>query len=274
MLSDSDAIAVAMLSGTLAITIGIAPLLLFLLGTSIVDNLRAAIEEARDRRDRRTLRQYDAAAAQLATHLERTERAFRELLTQAEDARHPLTSLLEGAADTLGTDRLRRPRTGGLRAGLALMAAVAVTAVWMAATALAVVAAFALLLAAPLWLRFATAAAVAGLCAFGSILPPTLLERHRPHGIVTAIATAVAVLGLAGVFVAGAGAAAAPAAGWLVAAAAVAALVLSFRLPESGRATATAGTVVLAGVVALLLWPVTLVAGIARGRERASRARG
>lgn len=262
MAPEADFILLATMSVMAAFAVGIAPIFLFLLGDSIVDSARLAISESSELADRRTLRKYDAAAARLATQLESTERAFRQLLTEAEDARHPLTSLLESAADTLAADRHRRPRATAVRAAVALAGSVAVTIVWIAATALAVVTAWTLLPEASNWARFATAAATAGLCAVGSLLPPALLERHRrTSDVTTALVTVAAVLALIAVVTGGLGAAA----GWFAAGGATAALVLSFRLPESIRATTIAAVIAGAGALATVLWPVALAYGALRG---------
>jgi hypothetical protein len=242
-----------------AFAIGIAPIFLFILADSIVDSARTAVVESSDRADRQILRKYDAAAARVATHLEGTERVFRQLLTEADDARHPLTSLLNGAADTLAGDRHRRPSSTAVRAALALAGSVGVTSLWLVATALAVVTAFALFPEASIWFRLATAAVIAGLCTFGSMLPPSLLERHRTHSLTTGLATTIAVLALAAVLATGVGA------GWLAAAAGTAALVLSFRLPESIRATTIAAVIIASGAIALILWPVALAHAVLRG---------
>jgi molecular chaperone DnaJ len=255
----ADYILVAAMSVIAAFAVGIAPAFLFILGDTIVDSARKAVAESSDRVDRRTLRKYDVATARLATHLEGTERAFRELLTQADDARHPLTSLLNGAAETLAGDRHRRPRSTAVRAALALAGSIGVTAVWIAATALAVVTAFSLFPEAATWSRLATAATAAALCAIGSLLPAVLLERHRNRGVTTALATAVAVLALAGTLTS-----ASDPAGFLAAAAAIAALALSFRLPESVRATNIAAVIVASWTLALVLWPVTLAHAVLR----------
>jgi hypothetical protein len=239
-----------------AFAVGMASVSLFLLGDSIVDSSRKAVQQSSDLIDKQTLRKYDAAAARLATQLERTEQAFRQLLTQADDARHPLTSLLNSAADTVAGDRSRRHRSTSIRAALGLAAAIAITVLWIASTALAVVTAFTLLPSGASWshLAFAaaTSAATAGLCTLGSVLPPGLLERHRHHDVAIGIATAVAAVTLIGILITGGGSV------WLAAGGATAALVLSFRLPESFRATRIAAVIVAAGALAVILWPVTL----------------
>jgi molecular chaperone DnaJ len=255
---------IAAVSGTLAAAAGVAPAILFLLGSSLVGSARGAFEESSDRVDLRTLRRYDTAAARLATYLEGTERAFRQLLTRADDARHPLTSLLNGAADTLAVDHHRRPPSTVFQAALALAASVAVTGGWVAATTLAVVTAFTLLPETAMWSRLATTAAVAGMCTLGGLMPPAFLPRHRIRGYITGLATIVAVLALIGILAidpVGSG----PAAGWLAAGAATAALGLSFRLPESIRATAVAVGIVSSGTVAVILWPFALAFTAFRG---------
>ena len=245
---EADFILLAAMSAMAAFAVGIAPIFLFLLSDSIVDSGRRAVEDASERADRRTLRKYDAVTARLASNLEGTERAFRQLLTEAADARHPLTSLMNDAADTLAADRHRRPSSSAFRAALSMAASIAITGVWFVATVLAAVTSFSLLPDAAFWSRLAAAVVMAGLCTIGSVLPPALLERHRTNGVTTGLATAAAVLALAGFLTTGAG--------WLAAGAAVAAVALSFRLPESIRTTTTAAAIIATGAVAIVLWPV------------------
>jgi hypothetical protein len=263
MAPDAAFIFLAAMSVLAAFAVGIASVCMFLLGDSIVDSARKAVQESTDSADKRTLRKYDAAAARLATQLERTERAFRQLLTQADDARHPLTSLLNGAADTLANDRPRRLGSKAVRAALALAAAIVITGAWTAATTLAVVTAFTLLPEAVTLSHLATAAATAaatfGLCSLGSFLPPALLERHRTNAIATGLAAAVAIVTLVGMLTMG------PGTGWVAAGGAIAALALSFRLPESIRATTTAAVIVACGALAVVLWPVALASAALRG---------
>jgi molecular chaperone DnaJ len=264
MVSGAESMVSAMLSATLAITLGMTPVILFLLSVSVVNSTRTAVGAALDGRDRRLLRTYDEDAARLATFLEGTERAFRQLLSRAEDAHRPLTSLLDGAAGVLDGERDRMSRPGGGRAALALAGAVIVTTLWAAATALAISAAF-VLAGGGLWLGIATAAAVAGLCALGSVFPARLLEHHRVPGLTTGLATALAVAALAGVFATGGVDPNGPV--WLLAAGAAAALALSFRLPETGRATWLALTLLVSGIVALVLWPPAVAVSAWRGRS-------
>jgi molecular chaperone DnaJ len=263
-----QSIGFSLFGATLAVTLSIASVALFLLGSTLVGSTRSAIAERSDRNDHRTLRRYDRTTARLADHLEATERAFRQLLAQADDARHPLTSLLDGAADLLTTDSRRRSRPGSLRATLALIGFIVVTGAWIGATAMAVMAAFHLVPEAPGWVRLTNAAAVAGLCALGSVLPPAFLERHRPRSAITAIATVIAVVALGGIL-GGAGAAGATA-GWLVTAGAIAALALSFRLNESAHATMIAGVILTSGAMAILLWPFAIGLGALRSRGSAT----
>lgn len=264
MSPESDFVLIVALSLMAAFAIGVVPIFLFLLGDSLVDSARLAAEEANDRADRRMLRKYDVAAARLATHLVATERAFRQLLTQAEDARRPLTSLLNSAADTLAADRHRRPRSAGFQAAAAMLAHIGVTLVWAAATILAVVVAFTLF-PDDAGMRFGAALVVAALCGTGCLMPQAFVERLRSSDLTAALATAVAVFALAGIFAIGPTAGA----GWLAAGAAIAAVALSFRLRESVRATTVAATLAGAGGVALLLWPIALAYAVARGKHPA-----
>src|SRR5690606_12295565 len=134
------------------------------------------IEESIDRADQRALRRYDTTAVRLATSLEATEKAFRQLLTEAHDARHPLTSLMNGAADSLAGERHRRNRSANARAVTAFAASLGISALWFAATLLAIMAAFNLFPDAPGWARIPLVAAIAPLCGLGALLPPTFLE--------------------------------------------------------------------------------------------------
>jgi hypothetical protein len=245
-----DFVVRAGMSGAAALGAGVVPVSLFLLGNSIVDRVRMSAQDSSD-----------VATARLATHLEGTERAFRQLLTQADDARHPLTSLLNGAADTLTADGHRRLRSVGFRAALALASSIVVTMVWIAATALAMVTAFTLLPDAAVWSHLATAAATAGLCTLGILLPPARLEHPRTHVVMTAIATVVAITTLVGILTVG------PGTGWVAAGGATAALALSFRLPDSIRATSTAAVMLVFGAFALILWPIARASAAFRNGE-------
>jgi molecular chaperone DnaJ len=253
MLSGTDSLAAGVLTGALAVIVSIIPVLLFLLSTMLVKSARLAIGEAEDRRDRRILREYDATAARLVGSLG----AFRQLVAQARDAGQPLSALVDQAAGTLA-GQADRARTSGAHALLALVVPVVITALWIASTALAMDAAFSVLPATtPFWVRLATAATTAALCALGSFIPPLLPERHRPNGIIILLAVVVAALVLTAILggVGGAG----PQPGWLLVGGAVAALVLSFRLVESMGAAGMAVVMILAGAVAMILWPVALV---------------
>lgn len=258
---DAETITVAVLTGALALTIGAVPLLLFILGASMVEGAHALLREALDRKDRRVLRRYDLTAVDLAARLTAMERAFRELLARADDARHPLTSLLEEAADALYRDRDRRQWPGGLASALKLATAVALALVWSISAALAVVATLSVAAPLPAWQGLAAAAAMLVFCTLGRLLPPPLLERQRLRGATTALGTAlgaVAAIGILG------GGAAALGPGWLAAAAAMAAFVLSFHLRDLVPATATAIIITANGALAIALWPLALVLGGAR----------
>jgi molecular chaperone DnaJ len=249
----ADPLTIGILSTTLVLTIGIVPLILFLLGVSLVDSVRAAASEARERRELRTLRAYDTAAARLATLLEGMERGFRQLLARADDARRPLASLLGEAADALAADAERRSRRDRFAPALALGAGVVVSVVWAAAASMAVAHTVVVLAAGSAWLALAGSASIGALCALGSLLPPTLLERQQIRSATTGLATAAAFLAVVGFLTGSVGAAGA---GWLAAAGATAALALSFRLPEAVRATAAALVLLSAGLAAVILWPV------------------
>jgi molecular chaperone DnaJ len=255
------------LSGVLAITMSILPFLLFPLGMALVASVRAIVSHSEHRRHRRAISKYGAATSRLADHLA----AFRHLLDQTDDARQPLASLLERAAPALARQAERR-RTGPLNAALAMATPVIISGLWFGSTALAVGFLLSVLPAgtAP-GLRLATAAAVTALCAMGSLLPPSLLERHRPGGIITAVATAMAALALVGI--AGGVGGSGSGFGWLLAGGATAALVLSFRLAESVETTGTAIVMVLSGAVAIILWPVVLILRVVPSGDRSRRER-
>jgi molecular chaperone DnaJ len=266
LVADADPVTVVALTGALALTLGLVPLILLLLGVSVVRSVRSLIRDAADRRDRRTLRHYDTAAAHLSTEIQGMERAFRELLARADDARHPLTSLLDTAASTLTGERDRVDRGEGRKAVAALAAGILIAAAWTAATALAVAATLAVTLAlpaAPAWAGGATIATVFVLCSLGAVLPTPLLERRRLGDTATAIASATAVIAMAGVLLG-------PVfwTGWLATASVTAALVLSFRLRDAVRATAAALTIAGAGLVAILLWPLATILGMGAGTRR------
>lgn len=253
MVSGNESVAAAVLSRAMAVVVSTIPIILFLLCTMLVKSARIAIGEAEDRRDRRILREYDATAARLVGNLG----AFRQLVAHARDAGEPLTTLVDQTSGPLA-GQADRARTSGLDALLALLFPVLITALWIAATSLAVGAVFTALPAGtPLWVRVTTPATIAALCSLGSLVPSSVLERHRPNRIVILLACAVAALvlmamlgGVGGVH---------PRPGWLLVGGAVAALVLSFRLIESMAATGTAAVMILAGAVAMILWPVALV---------------
>jgi molecular chaperone DnaJ len=280
---DGDSLMVAGLAGTLAVTLGAVPVLLFLLGASLVGGVHAAIHEALDRKDRKALRSYDRAAVDLGARLMAMEHGFRQLLARADDARHPLTSLLDGAADALGSDLDRRHRTGGARPALALIAGVGLTTIWALATALAVASMLALAPASPAWQGLAAAAVMLLLCTLGSLVPQPSLERQRLRTVASSLAAAVGVLAAVGLLAGGAafpglaafpapafpGPGATPGTAWMGAAAAVAALVLSFRLRDIVPATLTALAIVVDAVVAAALWPAAVV-----GARSTRRARG
>jgi molecular chaperone DnaJ len=252
------------LSGVLAITLSILPFLLFPLGIALVASTRAIVSNSEHRRHRRAIRRYGAATSRLADHLA----AFRHLLDQTDDVRQPLASLLERAAPAMARQTERR-RTGPLNDALAMATPVIITGLWFGTTALAVGSLFGLLPAGTgLGLRLATAAAVTALCAMGSLLPRSLLERHRPGQIITGVAMAVAAVALVGVVggVGGSG----PGLGWLLAGGAIAALVLSFRLAESVDTTGTAIVMVLSGAVAIILWPVVLILRVVPSANRST----
>jgi molecular chaperone DnaJ len=255
------------LSGVLAITVSILPFLLFPLGAALVAGARAIVSHSEYRRNRRAISKYGIATSHLADHLA----AFRHLLAQTDDARQPLASLLERAAPALAREAERR-RTGPLNAALAMATPVIITGLWFGATALAVGSLFGVLPAGTgLGLRLATAAAVTALCALGSLLPRSLLERHRPGQIITGVAMAMAAVVLVGIVggVGGSG----PGVGWLLAGGATGALVLSFRLAESVDTTGTAIVMVLSGAVAIILWPVVLFLRVVPSATRSTRDR-
>jgi hypothetical protein len=255
------------LSGVLAITVGILPFLLFPLGMALVASTRAIVNHSEYRRNRRAISRYGVAASRLADHLA----AFRQLLAQTDDARQPLASLLERAAPALAREAERR-RTGPLNAAVAMATPVIITGLWFGSTALAVGSLFSVLPAGTgLGIRLAAAAAVTALCALGSLLPDSLLERHQPGQIVTGVAVAMAAVVLVGI-VSGVGGSG-PGLGWLLAGGATAALVLSFRLAESVDTTRTAIVMVLSGAVAILLWPVVLILRVVPSANRSTRDR-
>ena len=135
-----DADFIGFISVIAAFAASVAPISMFLLANySIVESARKAVRDSIDRADKRTLQNFDVAAARLATRLEGTERAFRQLLTRADDARHPLTSLFNGNADALANDAQRRLQSTRTRAALALAGATAVTLLWLTAVFVAVV---------------------------------------------------------------------------------------------------------------------------------------
>jgi molecular chaperone DnaJ len=255
------------LSGVLAITVSILPFLLFPLGMALIASTRAIVNHSEYRRNRRAISRYGVAASRLADHLA----AFRQLLAQTDDARQPLASLLERAAPALAREAERR-RTGPLNAALAMATPVIITGLWFGSTALAVGSLFSVLPAGTgLGIRLATAAAVTALCALGSLLPDSLLERQQPGQIITGVAMAVAAVVLVGI-VSGVGGSGLGL-GWLLAGGATAALVLSFRLAESVDTTRTAIVMVLSGAVAIILWPVVLILRVVPSANRSTRDR-
>lgn len=268
MLPGMDVLTVGAMTGALALTIGLIPFILFLLGSSIVTGGSLALQERAERVDRRVLRDYDVAAARLAVRLQGMERSFRQLLAQAHDSRHPLTSLLEEAAEALAREDDRPWRAGRLEPALALLAGVAVTVIWGAAAILTVTVTVGMIPEAAGWFRATAAVVTLALCGVGAFLPPAFLERPRLRNTATSIAVTIAALALAGLLVVGY---AGPWAAWLMAAVATTAVVLSFRIRESTHATGIAFFLLGSGALGLLLLPATLItAFLRRGRTAGS----
>jgi DnaJ-class molecular chaperone len=249
-LSGADSLATTFLTGALAIIVGLVPCLLFLLGTTTVYSALASIREAEQRRDRSVLRSYDSKAAQLLQQMV----DFRRLMAEAHAVRPGLGSLLDRAADLA---QEAGPPRSWRAAATALVGAVLLTGLWLASTAGAVSAVATLpAVAGSAWVRLAATATIAALCSLGLLLPPRVLRRYRLWASLAAATSALAGLSLAGLLNA-LMASPAPVPVYWVAGTAVVALILSFRLRDSGPATWRAARIAAAFTVAVLLWPVS-----------------